>query len=80
MAVLTWFDHEDNAKSTDFSPFAKDYAQPRRPSYPAEMFAYLASLAQRHDLAWDCATGNGQAALELVKNFDQVIAADISAE
>jgi len=66
-------------KSPDFSPFAEEYAR-ARPRYPAELFNFLAALVERHALAWDCATGNGQAALELVKHFDRVIATDISAE
>jgi SAM-dependent methyltransferase len=65
--------------SPDYSPYARQYAQ-SRPGYPPELFAYLASLVDRRHLAWDCATGNGQAAAELVKFFDQVIATDISAE
>ncbi len=70
--------HEDNG-APDYSPFAEQYAR-ARPRYPAELFIYLSSLVDRHLLAWDCATGNGQAALELVKHFERVIATDISAE
>jgi SAM-dependent methyltransferase len=66
-------------RSPDYSPFAREYAQ-YRPGYPAELFSRLASLVDRRNLAWDCATGNGQAALELVKHFDRVIATDVSAE
>ncbi len=33
-----------------------------RPTYPAVLFEYLSSLCPSRDLAWDCATGNGQAA------------------
>ena len=33
--------------------------------YPPELFAWLAGLPERRRLAWDCATGNGQAALGL---------------
>ena len=66
-------------KVPDYSPYAKEYAQSRL-RYPAELFKYLASLVDRRDLAWDCATGNGQAVLELVKHFDRVIATDISTE
>jgi hypothetical protein len=36
-----------------------------RPAYPEALFAYLTSLVPAHDLAWDCATGNGQAAVAL---------------
>lgn len=65
--------------SPDFSPFAGEYAA-SRPGYPAALFAYLASLVDRRDLAWDCATGNGQAALGLVEHFERVVATDVSAE
>jgi ubiquinone/menaquinone biosynthesis C-methylase UbiE len=63
----------------DYSPFAKEYAQ-TRPRYPSELFSYLASLMDRRTLAWDCATGNGQAAQELAGYFERVIATDISTE
>ncbi len=63
----------------DYSPFARQYAE-SRPAYPPELFAYLASLVDRHTLAWDSATGNGQAAIGLAKHFDRVMATDISAE
>jgi len=49
-----------------------------RPSYPAELFAFLASAASRQDRAWDCATGNGQAARGLANHFDTVVATDAS--
>ena len=62
-----------------FSSIAKQYAK-HRPSYPAGMFDYLTSLASGRDLAWDCGTGNGQAAIELAERFQKVIATDASAE
>jgi len=65
--------------SPDFSPFAKEYAR-SRPGYPPELFDYLASLLERRERAWDCATGNGQAALELARHFGSVVATDLSAE
>lgn len=58
-----------------FSAQSVDYAK-YRPSYPAEMFEYLARLPQERERAWDCATGNGQAALGLAPFFRQVIATD----
>jgi SAM-dependent methyltransferase len=61
-----------------FSSQSKEYAK-SRPHYPGEMFAYLASLAPAQEQAWDCGTGNGQAALALAKNFKRVIATDASA-
>jgi SAM-dependent methyltransferase len=60
-----------------FSRHAGVYAR-HRPTYPAELFAYLASLSPARDLAWDCATGNGQAALALTEHFQRVIATDAS--
>src|SRR5213080_224312 len=60
-----------------FSKQAADYAK-FRPRYPRELFEYLSSVAPSRALAWDCATGNGQAAVELAKVFDRVIATDAS--
>ncbi len=69
-----------SAKEKDhFSGHAACYQQ-FRPNYPAPLFAYLASLCSSHDLAWDCATGNGQAAVELAPYFSSVIATDFSAQ
>jgi len=60
-----------------FSSQSKEYAK-SRPRYPEEMFAYLASLVPSQELAWDCGTGNGQAALALATHFQRVIATDAS--
>jgi SAM-dependent methyltransferase len=60
-----------------FSRHAGVYAR-HRPRHPAKLFAYLASLSPGRDLAWDCATGNGQAALALAERFHRVIATDAS--
>ena len=49
-----------------------------RPDHPSELIEYLASLCPEHELAWDCATGNGQAAIKLAKHFDAVYASDAS--
>ena len=65
--------------SPDYSPFAAQYAQ-SRPGYPAELFSDLAALVPGRDLAWDGATGNGQAAVAVAEHFDRVIATDASAE
>jgi len=62
-----------------FSGHAADYAS-HRPTYPSALFDYLAGLPNRTQIAWDCATGNGQAAAELATHFDQVIATDASKE
>lgn len=62
-----------------FSRQASGYAR-HRPTYPEQLFAFLASLADAHTICWDCATGNGQAAVALAGYFNQVIASDASAE
>jgi SAM-dependent methyltransferase len=50
-----------------------------RPSYPPELYDYLATLGPSRALAWDCAAGNGQAAVGLARHFALVIATDASA-
>lgn len=60
-----------------FSKHAADYAK-FRPRYPRELFEYLGSIAPSRHLAWDCGTGNGQAAVGLASVFDRVIATDAS--
>lgn len=60
-----------------FSGHAADY-DAYRPSYPPELFAYLGSISPAAGLAWDCATGNGQAAGGLAKEFSHVVATDAS--
>ncbi|TFH66955.1 MAG: class I SAM-dependent methyltransferase [Gemmatimonadales bacterium] len=61
-----------------FSDQSESYAT-YRPGYPDDLFAFLGSLVDRHALAWDAGTGNGQAALGLAPYFDRVIATDASA-
>ena len=51
-----------------------------RPTYPRALFEFLAGLAPARRLAWDCGTGNGQAALGLAEFFDRVVATDASRE
>src|ERR1700716_4217091 len=60
-----------------FSRQAADYAK-FRPSYPREIFDYVGSIAPSRQLAWDCGTGNGQAAVGLASVFARVIATDAS--
>lgn len=62
-----------------FSGHAAGYAA-ARPCYPESLFRFLARQCNGHALAWDCATGNGQAARSLAAFFDKVIATDASAE
>jgi SAM-dependent methyltransferase len=51
-----------------------------RPTYPDELFKFLSSLVSSNDLTWDCATGNGQAAVSLSNYFRKVIATDASGQ
>ena len=60
-----------------FSAQAAAYAK-FRPGYPRETFDYLGSIAPGRQVAWDCGTGNGQAAVGLASVFDRVIATDAS--
>jgi SAM-dependent methyltransferase len=61
-----------------FSAVAGSY-RTFRPTYPPALFTHLAGLAPGRALAWDCATGSGQAALALADCFDLVVASDQSA-
>ncbi len=61
-----------------FSASAQAYAA-YRPSYPDALIRYVTSCAPGRDLAWDCATGNGQAAVPLAQAFARVVATDASA-
>ncbi|MCC6272615.1 MAG: class I SAM-dependent methyltransferase [Deltaproteobacteria bacterium] len=60
-----------------FSSLATDYAR-YRPRYPEDLFRYLSGIAPGRSLAWDCATGSGQAAVGLAEYFERVIATDAS--
>jgi ubiquinone/menaquinone biosynthesis C-methylase UbiE len=50
-----------------------------RPTYPKELYDHILSFVKEKNTAWDCATGNGQAAVVLADHFKKVIATDISA-
>jgi SAM-dependent methyltransferase len=62
-----------------FSRQATDYAR-FRPQYPPALFRFIAAAAPNDQLALDCATGNGQAAVALAEFFQKVIALDASGE
>lgn len=64
--------------ATSFGAVAGDYAT-FRPTYPDALFAWLAAESPGRTLAWDCATGSGQAALALAEHVDAVVATDVSA-
>ena len=60
-----------------FSGVAETYAE-FRPSQPEALVRWAVGLAPRHELAWDCATGSGQAARAMADHFARVIATDAS--
>jgi SAM-dependent methyltransferase len=64
------------------NPFATEAAQYAhlRPTYPEGLFAFLLTTVTSREVAWDCATGNGQAARHLARYVGRVIATDESAE
>ncbi len=49
-----------------------------RPRYPEGLFDFLAAQAPGREIAWDCATGGGQAAGPLGRRFRSVLATDAS--
>lgn len=61
----------------NFSTQSKEYSF-SRPTYPESLFEFLYTVTTHNNLAWDCATGNGQAAIGLSKYFKKVIASDAS--
>ncbi|MGE5209369.1 MAG: class I SAM-dependent methyltransferase [Alphaproteobacteria bacterium] len=67
----------DTGFKDHFSKQAAGYAK-FRPRYPQELFDYLGSIAPSLQIAWDCGTGSGQAAIGLASVFDRVIATDAS--
>ncbi len=69
----------DDGFKDHFSNMSGSYSE-FRPGYPAELFRYLCSIAPSNELAWDCATGSGQAAVALAQDFTAVIATDASAQ
>ena len=60
-----------------FSKQASIYAK-YRPSYPMALIDYVAAHVNNKEIAWDCATGNGQAAVLLANHFENIFATDIS--
>lgn len=60
-----------------FDDQAPAYAR-TRPTYPDQLFDYLAELSPGRGVAWDCGTGSGQSAESLAGRFATVVATDIS--
>ena len=61
-----------------FSGHAEVYRD-ARPTYPPQLFAWLAEQAPDRQLAWDVGCGNGQATIALAEHFTRVIGSDPSA-
>lgn len=62
----------------DFFSRQSDFYAKYRPTYPQELYEFIISQVNEKKLAWDVATGNGQAAAHLADVFDQVYATDLS--
>lgn len=60
-----------------FSSTSREYSF-SRPIYPDALYRFLNDITPYKDMAWDCATGNGQAAIGVCKYFKHVIASDAS--
>ncbi|HTI66477.1 MAG TPA: class I SAM-dependent methyltransferase [Caulobacteraceae bacterium] len=63
--------------ASTFAVASDAYAR-SRPSYPDALFDWIADQCAAREAAWDCATGNGQAAVALARRFARVEATDIS--
>ncbi|MFZ2907351.1 MAG: class I SAM-dependent methyltransferase [Cyclobacteriaceae bacterium] len=64
-------------KKDFFSGHSKLYAT-FRPTYPDDLYSFVFKHVKEFNNAWDCATGNGQVARVLAKQFKHVCATDIS--
>ena len=62
-----------------FDTQSEIYAQ-SRPQYPQALYDHLVGLCQEKRMAWDCACGNGQVAVDLANYFQRVYATDVSQE
>jgi SAM-dependent methyltransferase len=67
------------AKFKDHFSGHADIYREARPTYPDDLFAWLAQQAPDNALAWDAGCGNGQATVALAKHFRHVIGTDPSA-
>jgi len=62
----------------NFSSASEQYAR-YRPTYPGAFYQFVLEQVKQKENAWDCGTGNGQVAAELVPYFQKIYATDISA-
>ena len=63
--------------SDHFSAVAPLYVR-SRPTYPQELFVWLARICANRTLAWDVGAGNGQASVALAAHVAKVLATDLS--
>ncbi|TGK78659.1 class I SAM-dependent methyltransferase [Leptospira montravelensis] len=49
-----------------------------RPRYPLELYSFINKHCNGNKLAWDCACGNGQVAIDLASYFEKIEASDIN--
>ncbi len=63
-----------------FSPVAKSYRKYRPSNIPQELYQELSQATEENQAAYDCGTGNGQVANQLVAYYDRVYASDASSE
>ena len=66
-----------NSNKDLFSQHSDKYAA-FRPTYPVDLYRFIYSHCKSFEVAWDCATGNGQAAQDLALKFNKVFATDFS--
>jgi SAM-dependent methyltransferase len=66
-----------NTPSNIFGEGSGAYAL-ARPLYPEALFEWIEAQSPAREAVWDCATGNGQAAVGLAAHFGRVEATDIS--
>ena len=69
----------DALNAATFAHDAAGYAA-ARPTYPPQLFDWLAELAPARDCAWDAGCGSGQATVPLAQRFARVLASDFAAE
>nr|GLL36652.1 putative methyltransferase DDB_G0268948 isoform X1 [Ipomoea trifida] len=55
----------------------KQYSE-GRPTYPQQLFDFIAAKTPCHDLVWDVGTGSGQAAMSLAEKYKNVVGTDTS--
>lgn len=56
---------------------AQEYAD-NRPTYPPDLFRFIASMTPQHDVVWDVGTGSGQAIKPLAEIYKNAIGTDTS--